>query len=206
MPAERQIPRPVHAPAVEARPPDDRSRAVKGGVVGGIVGGIALALFLVLMAGVNGTPAAAAFKGAALPLFGPERVSTPVWEPGVVALGTLMHFAVSIVWGLLFALLVYGMSRAATLVSGLFWGLVVWLGMFYVLLPLVGGFGVTQGTPLWQAIVMHMVFGLATAAGFLPFQRMLPRKLRPLDRGRSGRGRVRPPITEAMNEEPRVPA
>ncbi len=179
-----------HQPLREpvARPPNDRSRAVRGGVVAGIVGGLALAIFLAVVALLNGMPVAPVFKGAALPLFGPERVSSPLWEPGVVVLGTLLHLAVSIVWGVLFGLLFYGMSRAATMLAGIGWGLTVWIGMFYVVLPLTGGFGVTQATPLWQAITMHLVFGLAAAAAFLPFQRRIPRP----QRTRRERGDVRP--------------
>ncbi len=168
-----------------ARPPDDRSRALKGGVVAGLVGGVAVAAYLALQALLQGGPLAAVFKGAALPFFSPERVGSAAWDPAPLALGLLSHFGVSIVWGVLFGLLFYGLSRAGTLVAGLFWGLVVWIGMFYVVLPLVGGYGVTQATPVWSAALMHLVFGLFTALGFLPFQRKVPRRAQPLSRGRT---------------------
>ena len=170
--------------AADTRPPEDRSRALKGGVVAGIVGGLALAVYLAIQAIAQGAALAPVFKGAALPFFSPDRVGSPAWDPAPVALGLIAHLGVSILWGVLFGLLFYGLSRAGTIVAGLFWGLVVWLAMFYVVLPLVGGFGVTQATPLWSAVLMHLVFGLFTAVGFLPFQRKVPRRAQPLSRGR----------------------
>jgi hypothetical protein len=178
-----------------ARPPDDRARAARGGVVAGLAGGVTIALFQLGVNLFQGAPLAPVFKGAAFPFFSMEQILSPAFSPAPVVVGLVSHFAISIVWGLLFGLLFYGLGRMGTALAGLFWGLVVWLGMFYVLLPIVGAFGVTQATPLWQAVSMHLVFGLAAGLAFLPFQRRVPRRTQPLSRGRTAGMDRRIPVT-----------
>ena len=77
---------------------------------------------MALVKGID--PWQTALKGAAAPLSG-EAAMRPGFEAGPVLLGLVCHFAVSIGWGLLFGLVAYGVA----------WGIVVWLGMFYVVLP-----------------------------------------------------------------------
>jgi hypothetical protein len=92
----------------------------------------------------------------------------PDW--GAVAVGVISHLAVSLVWGLIFAALFYGLTKIGTLVAGTLWGIVVWLGMFHVLLPLLGQSSIAQAMPPLRAIVLHLLFGLALGIGMLPFQ------------------------------------
>lgn len=42
--------------------------------------------------------------------------------------------------------------------------------MFFVVLPIVGLGSVTRTAPISAALVEHLIFGLATGVGFLPFQ------------------------------------
>jgi hypothetical protein len=152
------------------RNPDQGDRCVLGGVVGGIAGGLAMTVLMVGHAAINGLSIWPAFKGAALPLFG-----TRVFEPGFdflpVVFGVSNHFAVSMVWGVVFAVLAYGLSRVATLAAALAWGLVVWFGMYFVALPLIGWGDVARAAPVNIALFQHLLFGLAMGIGFLPFQR-----------------------------------
>jgi len=74
------------------------------------------------------------------------------------------------VWGMLFAWLAAGLSRALTLGLGLLWGLIVWGAMFSLVLPLVGAERIRQMVPVGVAGSAHLLFGLAMAVGFLPFQ------------------------------------
>jgi hypothetical protein len=78
------------------------------------------------------------------------------------------------VWGLLFAVISYGLSRGATVLAGALWGIVVWFGMYYLVLPVAGLPEVAQSTPLLKAIASHLVFGLAVGVGYLPFQHERP--------------------------------
>ena len=68
--------------------------------------------------------------------------------------------------------------RVATVLAGALWGIVVWLAMFYVVLPVAGAGVVARGAPIGGAVTGHLIFGLALGIGFLPFQRRQPERLR----------------------------
>ncbi|GEM_PF-3059539 len=149
----------------------EQTHAAYGGMIAGIVGGVAIAVFMLVMAYSRGGDLWMVFKGAGYPFLG-DRALQPGFDALAIAVGTLSHFAVSITWGVLFGLLFFGLSSAATLVAGLLWGVVVWLGMFYVILPLIGAGFMARGMPVSLAVTEHLMFGIAMGVGFLPFQRM----------------------------------
>jgi uncharacterized membrane protein YagU involved in acid resistance len=105
-----------------------------------------------------------------------------VFEPGfdhvTIVAGIVTHLAVSMVWGTLFGLLFFGLTKSMTLLAGAFWGLLVWVVMLYVVLPVLG-FPPGGNNPIAMAIFTHVLFGVAIAAAFLPFQRELPPVQRP---------------------------
>lgn len=149
-----------------------RAHVVKGGIVAGLIGGVVLAVFMMIVGAARGQDLWIGMKMAAYPFLG-DRVMTPGFDVGPVLLGVISHFAVSIVWGVFFAVLVFGRSRTATVWLGTLWGFVVWIGMFYVVLPIVGAGAVARGAPVGLAIVEHVLFGLAVGVGFLPYQRLV---------------------------------
>ena len=148
-------------------------RSVSGGLLAGIVGGAVIAGLLLFLAYLKHEDLWRVLKGAGAPFLG-SRATRPGFDAEAVLVGVLAHFGVSIIWGILFGVIFYGLSKGATLVAGLFWGIVVWLGMYYVVLPLLGLGQITRHAPIANAIFTHVVFGLAVAAGFLPFQ--VPRR------------------------------
>lgn len=152
------------------RNPNEGDRCVIGGAVGGLVGGFALVVFGVAYALVNGVDAWPAVKAAALPLYG-MRVFAPGFDFFPVLIGLSNHFAISMIWGAVFAVLAYGLPRMATLVAAFAWGLVVWFGMHFVVLRLFGWGDVARSAPIGLALFQHLLFGLAMGIGFLPFQR-----------------------------------
>ncbi|HVK69846.1 MAG TPA: hypothetical protein VM694_35550 [Polyangium sp.] len=147
--------------------------ALSGGVVAGIFGGIVLSLYGLLSAVARGGDPWVVFKGASAPFLA-ERAFTPGFDAGAVALGILLHFAVSIGWGALFGLLVLGANVFRTLVFGAAYGVIVWFVMYRAVLPAVGLGEFAASAPVGPAIVDHVIFGLALAIGFLPFQRRVP--------------------------------
>ena len=151
-----------------------RSR-LAGGIVGGVVGGIAIAAVMLLVALLQGADVWPGFKMAGYVFYG-ERVFEPGFEAGPVIVGVLSHFAVSIAWGLLFALLFYGFSKGATVAFGLLWGLVVWAAMIYIVLPIIGLGEMARTLPVGLSLVEHLVFGFFVALGFLPYQRQIPQQ------------------------------
>jgi hypothetical protein len=148
-------------------------RGMAGGAVAGIVGGIVLAAWMMIDGAIRGRDFWVGMKGAAYPFLG-ERVMQPGFDAAAVVLGEICHFAVSIGWGMLFGLIAYGLSRRATVAFGALWGLVVWLGMDFVVLPLLGLGALARGTPLAVAVLTHVVFGLVVGLAFLPYQHTLP--------------------------------
>jgi hypothetical protein len=142
----------------------------RGGAFAGVVGGLAMTVLGLFSAIARGDDLWPGLKGAAYPIVGQIAVE-PGFNAGLVLLGTLIHFAVAVAIGVGFGLVFYGLSRGMTLVSGALYGVVVWLVMYYAVLPLAGMGFVAESVPLSTAVLGHVVFGLAVAIGFLPYQR-----------------------------------
>ena len=136
-----------------------------------MVGGLALAVVLVAMRLASGMDIWPVFKGAGTPFLGAARTMAPGFDLYAILVGTLCHFLVSIAWALPFAKFIDGQSKAVTMVAGALWGLVVWFGMYYLVLPAVGMGTMARSAPVGPAILEHVIFGLAVAFGFLPFLR-----------------------------------
>lgn len=156
----------------------DWGRRLGGGAVAGLVAGLVLSALLILLALSQGQDVWPVVKGAGAPFLG-ERVRQPGFDLAAVVVGFASHMAVSLGWGVLFGLIFYGLTRTATLVAGIIWGLVVWVMMFYVVLPLIGLGGPPRGPPDLMSVIGHLVFGFVCGAAFVPFQNPLRRYLPP---------------------------
>ncbi len=144
--------------------------ALAGGIIAGIFGGIVLSLYALLATVARGHDPWTAFKMAAAPFF-PERALEPGFDASVVVVGILVHFAVSVGWGAIFGVLAYGASLIRTLIFGAVYGALVWLVMYSAVLPILGLGQLARSTSVGPALLQHVMFGLALAVGFLPFQR-----------------------------------
>ena len=107
----------------------------KAVLIGGLIGGALDLLFALSFAGYNGAAPSRVFLSIASGLLGNAASSGAV---GVEALGVACHFGISLLWAALFALIA---SRLPTLalrpiLSGLAFGVVVFLSMRLVVLPL----------------------------------------------------------------------
>jgi hypothetical protein len=144
-------------------------RAVTGGAAAGLIGGVVIAFFLFVMAVVQGLDVWTVFKAASAPFYGDEAFE-PGLDAGPVLMGTLLHFAIALAWGVLFGVLAYGLSNPMTVLAGALYGLIVWLGMYYVVLPLVGLGEMVRTATTSTTIIAHILFGIAVGAAFVPFQ------------------------------------
>jgi hypothetical protein len=153
-----------------ARGRQQSTLALGGGVVAGFFGGIVLSLYGLLASIASGRDAWVGFKMSAAPFLG-ERALLPGFDGPAIAIGLLVFFALSVFWGVVFGLLVYGASTAGTLLFGALFGLLVWVVMSSALLPALGLEALAQRMPLGPAVIEHVIFGLALGVGFLPFQR-----------------------------------
>lgn len=148
-------------------------RASGGGVIAGLAAGLFLTLMMLLTFSLKGQDLWLAFKGTSVPFFG-KRAMVPGFDLAPVVVGAIAHYAISAGWGFLFGILAYGLSRPLTLLAGALWGIVVWLGMYYAVLPIVGLAAMARSVPVGTAVLNHVLFGLVLSAAFLPFQRRLP--------------------------------
>src|SRR5262245_3835779 len=144
-------------------------RAFLGGAVAGLIAGFVLALYTLGTSLGSGADPWVAAKLAGTPFLGP-RAMQPGFDAFAVAVGVLCHLGVSIAWGIPFGFLAYDRSAVATITGGVLWGLVCWIGMFHVLLPALGLQSIAASVPTSNAIIEHVLSGLALAAAFLPSQ------------------------------------
>jgi hypothetical protein len=152
------------------RSENELKRSVIGGIVAGLASGAFLTAMMTIMSLARGADIWFGMKGAAAPFLG-ERAMQPGFDFFAVWLGLMCHFAVSISWAVPFTMLFGHLGRIATLVAGAAWGVVVWLGMFYLVLPWVGLGEMRHGAPLSRAILYHVFFGVAVAAAYLGYRR-----------------------------------
>jgi hypothetical protein len=152
---------------------DDLRHAARSGGIAGLVGGVVLGLLVVLLLRWQDGYAWVAFKLPAAPFVG-VRVFAPSFDPAAVALGSVLHLATSAAWGALFGVLALGLRRVHTVIAGALFGVLVWIAMFYLVLPLAGVGWLGAQVPVGLAILEHVLFGLAVGATFVPFQRVNP--------------------------------
>lgn len=143
--------------------------AIMGGLVAGIVGGTLILGWGVVLAWLRHDNPMIAIEAPAFPFFGEQAMDT-VLDGVVATVGLLVHFGVYALWGALFALCCRGFSREITLVSGAFWAFLVWVAMDYGVVPIAGADALVEMRTVWESLIGYLLFGIGTAAMFLPFQ------------------------------------
>ena len=162
--------------------------AAGGGLVSGYVGGGVLVLLFIVHRGMRSGDAWLILKMLTEPLLGGVAIA-PGFNPGAALLGTFLHFAVASAWGAMFGVLVYGRaSRGGTIVAGAAFGLIVWLVMFYVAMPIAGATEIRGLVSVPAAIMGHLAYGFSMGVSFTPFQKR--------------RGESEPPKVVAAGREP----
>jgi hypothetical protein len=149
---------------------DREHRVLRGGVVAGLTGGVVLWAFMLTMAVASGGDVWPVFKGPGAPFLGARAVA-PGFDLVPILMGAACHLLIAMGWAIPFARFIDGQTKAVTVVAGGLWGIVVWFGMFFVLLPAIGLGAMARAAPVGLAIVEHVLFGLAVALAFLPFLR-----------------------------------
>jgi hypothetical protein len=148
---------------------EERNEAILNGVIAGLAAGLFLTLMMTVMSAAGGKDIWYGIKGASAPFLG-ERAMGPGFDLGPVLLGLSLHFVISIGWAIPLALLTYRLGGAATLAAGVAWGLVVWIGMYFVVLPIAGLGAMTHDAPTGRAIMFHEFYSLAAALSLVVLQ------------------------------------
>ena len=108
---------------------------LKGILLGGLIGGALDLLFAVSFAGANGAAPEVVFHAIASGLLGKAALSG---GGAIAALGLVCHFGLSLIWAALFAAVAWRFPSMVRwpLLAGLVFGVVVFLSMRLVVLPL----------------------------------------------------------------------
>ncbi|HMI85502.1 MAG TPA: hypothetical protein VK550_15505 [Polyangiaceae bacterium] len=153
----------------------DTRRALTRGMLAGVAAGILLTLMMTLMSAAGGKDIWYGIKGAAAPFFG-QQAMQPGFDALPVLIGLISHLVISAAWGALFALVVEGWSRSTTIIAGVLWAFVVWIGMYYLVLPVVGLSSMQDDAPVGRAIAFHLIFAAALTTAYLVYPTVFGRR------------------------------
>lgn len=139
------------------------------GALAGLIGGIAMAMVGMIASLAMGAGLWAMPSMIAGIVLGPQAAMAG--GAGVVLIGFMLHMMLSVIYGLIYAAVVNGLTHEFW-ATGFIGGLLLWLVNFYVIgLVLPGAQAMAHQEPAWLAVVTHLVFGgvsawVAQAAAF----------------------------------------
>jgi hypothetical protein len=139
---------------------DTKGDFIRGGLIAGAIGGAVLALVMILPVLGNAQYLWPGLQVASYPFIGPQ-VFHRGFHGGAMALGTFIHFALSMGFGVLFTFLVRRMTKVQAVALSIPFGAVIWVFMTYVALPLVGAGELAHRFPTGINLIQHIVFGLS---------------------------------------------
>jgi uncharacterized membrane protein YagU involved in acid resistance len=132
-------------------------------VIAGLVAGVFYLLWvMILMPTVGDAPSPwAPARMIAAIVLGPEVLPPPAtFDAAIVGSALGLHFVLSIIYGLLLAPVISGMTRLPTLVTGGVFGITIYIVNFYFFTALFPWFVDGRG---WIGSVGHVLFGIVLA-------------------------------------------
>jgi hypothetical protein len=107
---------------------------------------------------------------AAAMLMGTDVLPPPAtFEWKVMVVATLIHFALSIVYGLILAPLISRLSMATSVLAGTGFGLIIYVTNMYGMTLIFPWFSVARD---WITLVTHIVFGISLAVPYKLLSRL----------------------------------
>jgi uncharacterized membrane protein YagU involved in acid resistance len=137
---------------------DRGGSAVLGGLVAGVIAGIAMGMVSMLHAEATGEGFFLPLKLIAAAVYGVDAL---IGDAGVIVAGMAIHMMNSMIFGLIFSLLVgRRTSGIAALVWGLIYGAAIWALMTFIALPMADP-TMRERVPLmpFSWFISHLVFG-----------------------------------------------
>lgn len=150
---------------------DARSRAFwRAAVLGGLIGGAVFMMAEMLMVMLIGQSPWAPPRMIAAMVLGDEVLPPPAtFDAGVLATAMMIHFPLSILYGIVIGWIVQRMSRTGALLAGAAIGLAIYLINFYGIASFAfEWFAMARN---WVSLVTHVLFGLVTAWAFVALSR-----------------------------------
>ncbi len=142
---------------------------IRDGIWGGIVGGITFALFE-MAASVVAMGQQAIFmplRMIAAMILGEQAISPSYPLLTAIGTGTVIHFILSIAFGLIFVWIIRNnsnmfQSKLSLVLGSTLYGFLIWLINFYVVAPVFGWtWFITQTNPITQLIAHTFFYGTA---------------------------------------------
>lgn len=128
----------------------------------GLVAGIVMAIVTMMITAVMGMGLWAMPAIIAGLILGPSAVMNVTF--GVIMIGLIIHMALSMMFGVAYALIVNSATHEFV-GTGVAFGIVLWLFNFYVIgLVLPGARMMAQHEPIWLAVISHLIFGFTLGA------------------------------------------
>lgn len=159
-----------------ARPRFDWAAASWAGIAAGIVSTL---LQVLLWTSVIGDFPGALFRDARLAaamLMGPEVLPPPAsFDARVMVVATLVHFALSLAYGLLLGFAIRRFAWWTSLLAGSGFGLLLYVVNLYGFTAL---FPWMAQVRTWDTLLAHLVFGLVAAAVYWRLRRTAPARAR----------------------------
>jgi uncharacterized membrane protein YagU involved in acid resistance len=139
-----------------------------GGAVAGIIAGIMMAMYAMLASATFlGQGLFTPLYGIASPLLGPAAMMQSMkqgiyFAGGPALLGLVIHMMWAALYGIIFALVASALHLKGVLavMAGLVYGLLIFLVMSYIVLPVVGAGGMPGMVGYPSFILEHLIFGM----------------------------------------------
>lgn len=153
--------------AVPVATPRRGGLTIRDGITGGIIAGTAFILAEMFFSQMLGKPFLSPVRLISTIVLGPSA-AMPGYQaiPSSVVVGFVIHYLLSILFGIVTTSIAMFLGRRAALgrgwaflILGLLGGLVIWVVDFYAIAPaLFPQFGMVN--PLWNGFVAHAIFGV----------------------------------------------
>lgn len=129
----------------------------------GLVAGIIMAIVTMMITAAMGMGFWTMLVMIAGIVLGPSAMMGGL-SVGVLVIGAIIHMALSMMFGVVYAVIVNAVTHEF-IVTGLIFGIVLWLFNFYVLgLIIPGALMMAQHEPTWLAIATHLIYGFTLGA------------------------------------------
>ena len=136
---------------------------------GVVAGAVFLVLELIMVPVFLGNPMWAPPRMIAAIALGQGVLPPPgTFDLGIVLVAVLVHFALSIIYGLILAAIINRFGTGMALVVGGAFGLALYLVNFYVLTAIFPWFANARN---WVSVFAHIVFGLVAAWSYVRFRK-----------------------------------
>lgn len=133
-----------------------------GGALAGLAGGLAMAITAAIIAWISGGDIWMIPKQIAAMVYGEAAILEPGFVAGPVIVGSLLHVITSATLGAIYGILSRRVLHLPTdfgtpLLTGLIYGMLVWMVAYFVVLPVVNPYLLSGYDPVFM--VQHIVFG-----------------------------------------------